>query len=220
MAAAGQFSWPPAGRYLAVCGQFLVAVVNRLLVHRGGRWARKAGRDLVGRCAGPVVADADQGPVPAHELRAASAASVPSPKGSRLVGHSSTTVTETVYRHQLRPVIRTGADAMDEIFGPGDGDRPRKRRTTAATRAARDSAPGPILMVGLTVPRVLLAGHEFRLAIVMADSIARRNSGVPTPVPFLQARQMSSLADRGNAYQCLRHMHRSMISGHSTTGHR
>ena len=33
---------------------------------------------------------------------------------ARLVGHSSTTVTET-YRHELRPVIRTGADAMDRL---------------------------------------------------------------------------------------------------------
>jgi len=35
---------------------------------------------------------------------------------SRLVGHRSTTVTETVYRKQLRPVIEGGADAMDRIF--------------------------------------------------------------------------------------------------------
>ncbi len=37
---------------------------------------------------------------------------------SHLVGHSSTTVTETVYRTELRPVIRSGADAMDKLF-PG-----------------------------------------------------------------------------------------------------
>jgi integrase len=36
---------------------------------------------------------------------------------SRLVGHRSTSVTETVYRHELRPVITTGAEAMDKIFG-------------------------------------------------------------------------------------------------------
>ncbi len=36
---------------------------------------------------------------------------------ARLCGHSSTSVTETVYRHQLRPVITTGAEAMDKIFG-------------------------------------------------------------------------------------------------------
>ena len=35
---------------------------------------------------------------------------------SRLVGHSSTRVTEVVYRHELRPVLRTGAEAMDKIF--------------------------------------------------------------------------------------------------------
>ena len=38
---------------------------------------------------------------------------------SRLVGHRSTTVTETVYRKQLRPVIEGGADVMDRIF-PGE----------------------------------------------------------------------------------------------------
>ncbi|MEZ7127762.1 tyrosine recombinase XerC [Nonomuraea sp. AD125B] len=36
---------------------------------------------------------------------------------SRLVGHRNTTVTETVYRKQLRPVILDGAEAMDQIFG-------------------------------------------------------------------------------------------------------
>jgi integrase len=41
---------------------------------------------------------------------------------ARLVGHSSTRVTETVYRRELRPVITTGAEVMDQIFdvhGPG-----------------------------------------------------------------------------------------------------
>lgn len=33
-----------------------------------------------------------------------------------LVGHKSTTVTERVYRHQLKPVITTGAQTMDTIF--------------------------------------------------------------------------------------------------------
>ncbi|WP_246009630.1 site-specific integrase [Actinokineospora cianjurensis] len=35
---------------------------------------------------------------------------------SRLVGHSSIAVTETVYRHQLNPVVEDGATAMDRIF--------------------------------------------------------------------------------------------------------
>jgi hypothetical protein len=42
---------------------------------------------------------------------------VPLEEISRLVGHSSTTVTELVYRHQIRPVVQTGASAMDVIFG-------------------------------------------------------------------------------------------------------
>jgi integrase len=36
---------------------------------------------------------------------------------SRLVGHTNTVVTETVYRKQIRPVLMQGAEAMDEIFG-------------------------------------------------------------------------------------------------------
>jgi integrase len=35
---------------------------------------------------------------------------------SRLVGHSSTSVTETVYRKQIRPVLQSGATTMDVIF--------------------------------------------------------------------------------------------------------
>ncbi len=35
---------------------------------------------------------------------------------SRLVGHSGTSVTELVYRHQIRPVVEHGATAMDRIF--------------------------------------------------------------------------------------------------------
>lgn len=43
-------------------------------------------------------------------------ASVPIEVISRLVGHSSTDVTEKIYRHQIRPVVERGADAMDRIF--------------------------------------------------------------------------------------------------------
>ena len=40
---------------------------------------------------------------------------------SRLVGHRSTTVTETVYQFkQLRPVIEDAAMAMDRIFPADD----------------------------------------------------------------------------------------------------
>jgi integrase len=37
---------------------------------------------------------------------------------ARLVGHSSSRTTEVVYRDELRPVLTTGAETMDKIFGP------------------------------------------------------------------------------------------------------
>lgn len=47
-----------------------------------------------------------------------SEAGVPLEEIARLVGHGSTKVTETVYRKQLRPVITSGAQAMDALFDP------------------------------------------------------------------------------------------------------
>lgn len=43
-------------------------------------------------------------------------ARVPIESISRLVGHRSTIVTETIYRQQIRPVIEGGADIMDRIL--------------------------------------------------------------------------------------------------------
>ncbi|GAB3237769.1 hypothetical protein GCM10027447_37100 [Glycomyces halotolerans] len=34
-----------------------------------------------------------------------------------LVGHKKTSTTRTAYRHQLRPVITTGAELLDKAFG-------------------------------------------------------------------------------------------------------
>ncbi len=36
---------------------------------------------------------------------------------ARLVGHASTGSTEVFYRRELRPVITTGAEIMDELLG-------------------------------------------------------------------------------------------------------
>lgn len=47
---------------------------------------------------------------------------VPIEEISRLVGHSGTTVTELVYRHQIRPVLQAGAQVMDELFAAGRAD--------------------------------------------------------------------------------------------------
>lgn len=41
---------------------------------------------------------------------------------SRLVGHSGTSVTELVYRKQIRPVVEDGAVTMDRLFPTGDRD--------------------------------------------------------------------------------------------------
>ncbi len=49
-------------------------------------------------------------------------AGVPIEQISRLVGHSGTTTTETVYRKQIRPVITKGTEVMDRLF-PGVGDK-------------------------------------------------------------------------------------------------
>ncbi|WP_157570396.1 hypothetical protein [Microtetraspora malaysiensis] len=39
---------------------------------------------------------------------------------SRLVGHGTTIVTETVYRKQFRPVLLDGAQEMGELFPHSD----------------------------------------------------------------------------------------------------
>jgi integrase len=44
---------------------------------------------------------------------------VPIERISRLVGHSGTSTTETIYRKQIRPVITHGADVLDQIFPGG-----------------------------------------------------------------------------------------------------
>jgi integrase len=45
-----------------------------------------------------------------------SASDVPLEDISHLVGHVSTRVTETVYRHEIRPALTKGATAMDKIL--------------------------------------------------------------------------------------------------------
>ncbi|HEX8510536.1 MAG TPA: site-specific integrase [Propionibacteriaceae bacterium] len=47
-----------------------------------------------------------------------STAGVPLEEIARLVGHAGTSVTEAVYRHELRPVLQSGASVMDRLFDP------------------------------------------------------------------------------------------------------
>jgi integrase len=48
-----------------------------------------------------------------------SADGVPIEEIARLAGHNQTATTELVYRHELRPVITTGAEVMDRILSAG-----------------------------------------------------------------------------------------------------
>src|SRR5262249_33120756 len=47
-----------------------------------------------------------------------SSSGVPVEEIARIAGHSSTRTTEVVYRRELRPILTTGAEAMDRIFNP------------------------------------------------------------------------------------------------------
>ena len=81
-------------------------------------------RDL--RRALALVPGIDPGDWTPRELRHSfvsvlSDAGLPVDEIAQLVGHRGTTVTELVYRHQLRPVIQTGATVMDRLFAPGSG---------------------------------------------------------------------------------------------------
>jgi integrase len=54
---------------------------------------------------------------------------VPIEEIARLVGHSGgSRVTETVYRQELRPVIQTAAEVMDEVFEPRRASRRRSAK--------------------------------------------------------------------------------------------
>ena len=80
-----------------------------------------------------------------------------------LCGHSSTAVTEEVYRHQLKPVITKGAETTNTIFG----GKSEKIRVTVAPRLAphgpsrskrgSGDAPEPLLTCFTTVG---VAGFE------------------------------------------------------------
>ena len=52
-------------------------------------------------------------------------------KIARLVGHTSSHVTETVYRQELRPVLQDGAEVMDRLFGSVSGGLVRPSRRTS-----------------------------------------------------------------------------------------
>jgi integrase len=57
-----------------------------------------------------------------------SSSGVPVEEIARLAGHSNTRTTEVVYRRELRPVLTTGAEAMDRLFRSPSAKTTRTRR--------------------------------------------------------------------------------------------
>jgi hypothetical protein len=57
-----------------------------------------------------------QAPIASPSARTSVTNDVPIEKSADLVGHRSTIVAQQLYRHQLRPVIETGATTMNTIF--------------------------------------------------------------------------------------------------------
>lgn len=72
---------------------------------------------------------------------------MPIEKIARLIGDTSTVVTETVYRQPIRPVMIEGAEVMDRILPPSSSRWRVTLRPDAPTRqsrrrrTARDSHP-------------------------------------------------------------------------------
>ena len=67
-----------------------------------------------------------------------SSSGVPVEEIARLAGHSNTRTTEVVYRRELRPVLTTGAEAMDRLFPnpPAPVASPRRQRTDSRGKAS------------------------------------------------------------------------------------
>jgi integrase len=69
---------------------------------------------------------------------------------SDLVGHSGTSVTEALYRHEIRPALSKGATAMDKILS-------KKRRRPPSLR---QRPPGPLSRSGTAISRCLVAENR------------------------------------------------------------
>jgi len=65
-----------------------------------------------------------------------SSSGVPVEEIARLAGHSNTRTTEVVYRRELRPVLTTGAEAMDRLF-PSSSVPVRGTRSSARNLATK-----------------------------------------------------------------------------------
>ena len=83
---------------------------------------RRAFRTVLGRVPGINAAEWTPRELRHSFVSLLSDSGMPLEEISRLVGHKSTVVTELVYRKQLRPVLQTGAVAMDGLFGGSKSD--------------------------------------------------------------------------------------------------
>ena len=70
---------------------------------------------------GQIIKAAGGGAVDSASCVILIASDVPLEDISQLVGHVSANVTETVYRHEIRPALTKGAVAIDKIFGKAPG---------------------------------------------------------------------------------------------------
>ena len=70
---------------------------------------------------------------------------VPLQEISDTVGHKSTHVTETVYRHVIVPAIRGGATVMDAVFG--DADDAATKTTRRGRRARRSHLVSLLILI-------------------------------------------------------------------------
>jgi hypothetical protein len=106
--------------------------------------------------------------------------------GIRLVRHSGTSVTELVYRHQLKPVVQTGATDKDRLFGR-DLDPAVTRlvmRATMLRSAAGDSRYMPRLST-------VLAPRAARVRPIMCRPDRHGNGqGLPRDVDHEEGQQL------------------------------
>jgi integrase len=120
---------------------------------------------------------------------------------ARLAGHSNTRTTEVVYRRELRPVLTTGAEAIDKLF-------PSSSTQTTKTRSHRKNLPN----VG--APDLPAGGHEEgALAIAERDRIreSAHRHAARSPNIFTLTAPRSGRAD--DADQAAKHAELSYWTG-------
>ena len=84
---------------------------------------------------------------------------------ARLAGHATTRTTEIAYRRELRPVITTGAEIMDQIFTatrPAPAPRPPTIPAHASRRTPVTSSASSPIRRAITQRDPFVSRHQFR----------------------------------------------------------